>query len=618
MATIPNRRSQEIEEKFRFKNNTFSRAVKENLKDRIEIEVGDSKQGDFKPQVKIMRWDNEVNFSLRAEEHPQATVETQGKIIKYITPEYEVHQYELDPGDIGEDGGIEFEWVLSFKPKSNVLTATIESKSLIFYYQPPLTQEEIDNGAARPEHVVGSYAAYHKTVGVLNKEGGYDYKTGKAFHIYRPKVKDAEGNEVWADLHISDNPDNPILTVTIPKQFLKDAAYPVVVDPTFGFTSVGGSTQANAADITGSKFTTPSDFSAITSIVGRSAFVTVSSNIKGVVVDSSTLNILTNGVGTASPITDNPAKWVRSTYSSAPTMSASTEYILGMINSGNGNNFYDSGSSGQGIYDSSNNYTTPTNPTDATSQDRKYSIYAEYTSSTASTIVYDNSQDANTSGGAGSSITISSFTVGNNANRILVVGVSIEDNANGPDMPVTGITWNTSENFTKIRHDAFGSPDDSNRSELWYLLNPTATTASVVVSFTGAVEGATASVVSLYNVAQQAPEANNGGTTSSATGIDVSTTTTTNGSWLVEAIHGSGSTTTLYPASGQTERTTETSSGSCRGSLATHFIPTAGSTLSRWTSNGNGYCLSVAAFAPATEGNSRRILGTLSMLGVGN
>lgn len=244
MKDVPTRLPKEIADKFQVERNTFKRAVKENPKDKIEIEIGDSKQEDFKPQAKIMRWDNEVNFSIRAQEHPDARVETEGKLIKYITPEYEVHQYELDPGDIGEDGGLEFEWVLPSKPSTNVLTATIQTKGLDFFYQPALTQEEIEQGAVRPENVVGSYAVYHKTKGGMNRVDGMEYKTGKAFHIYRPKVKDANGSEVWGELNIDEQKGE--LTVTVPQEFLDSAAYPVVVDPTFGYTT-GGSTNLGLA-----------------------------------------------------------------------------------------------------------------------------------------------------------------------------------------------------------------------------------------------------------------------------------------------------------------------------------------------------------------------------------
>lgn len=244
---IPKDLPVEITDKYTVEENTFKQEVKSNPKDRIEVEIGDSKQPDFKPQAKIMRWDNEVNFSIRAEEHPNAEVKTEGKVIKYITPDYEVRQYELDPSDIGEDGGLEFEWVLPKKPSSNVLRATIQTKGLNFYYQPPLTQEEIDEGASRPENVVGSYAVYHSTKGGMNDIAGMEYKVGKAFHIYRPKVFDANGKETWGELNIDEQ--NGLLTVTIDQTWLDKAVYPVVVDPTFGYTSVGANTFNGTTDI---------------------------------------------------------------------------------------------------------------------------------------------------------------------------------------------------------------------------------------------------------------------------------------------------------------------------------------------------------------------------------
>ena len=35
---------------------TYQQVIKDNPKDRLEIIVGDDKQPDFKPQVKICRW----------------------------------------------------------------------------------------------------------------------------------------------------------------------------------------------------------------------------------------------------------------------------------------------------------------------------------------------------------------------------------------------------------------------------------------------------------------------------------------------------------------------------------------------------------------------------------
>src|SRR3989304_6143165 len=334
---------------------TFAREVKSNPKDRIEIEVGDSKQPDFKPQFKIMRWNNEVNFSLRAEEDPIATVVEEGDKIKYIGDKVEVHQY--DKPEAGENEGFEFEWILKEKPDTNVLEFTIETKVLNFFFQPPLTQQEIDEGASRPENVVGSYAVYHKTKGGMNDSRGKEYKVGKAFHIYRPKVTDADGTFTWGDLHIDEVKGE--LTVTIPQKFLDDAVYPVVVDPTFGYTSKGASAISTwTGTMWGSKFTSPSDVGEIDSI-SACGNDSSGSSAKMLVVLQSNLNIVTNGItpGVAFPTAKS---FFTSNFSTKPTLSASTVYVLFIISNkvGFDQTYFDTGSANQAYDDGSNDYTT--------------------------------------------------------------------------------------------------------------------------------------------------------------------------------------------------------------------------------------------------------------------
>ncbi|MBU2635312.1 hypothetical protein KJ841_02465, partial [Patescibacteria group bacterium] len=60
-----------------------------------------------------------------------------------------------------------------------------------------------------------------------------------AFHIYRPKVYDAEGKEIWGELNIDE--EKGILTVIVDQNWLDNAVYPVVIDPTFGYTTLGAS-----------------------------------------------------------------------------------------------------------------------------------------------------------------------------------------------------------------------------------------------------------------------------------------------------------------------------------------------------------------------------------------
>lgn len=234
----------------------------------IQVEVGDAKAAEFKPRVKLMAWDNECNISFGLPDTSGAMVseDKSGKVSWQRQDGVKAVFYDLDDSSIGEDGGFEFEIHLPTLPKSNILELTLNApKDLEFYYQPPLTAEEIAEGCERPENVVGSYAVYHASQsGDYSKLGGKNYKTGKAFHIYRPDAVDAAGNRVWCDLHI--DPEKQIATITIPQEWLNKAVYPIVIDPTFGYTTIGSSTVLISAIPQLCRFATSSDNGIATSI----------------------------------------------------------------------------------------------------------------------------------------------------------------------------------------------------------------------------------------------------------------------------------------------------------------------------------------------------------------
>lgn len=243
MAKLNQQLAPEIRKNYVVENETLKRVIKSNPERNIELEIGDATRSDFVPQHKAKWFDNEYNVSYRAQEHPDAIVRTTGNQIRYETPEYTVIQYEKP--EMGEDGGFELEWELPSKPQSNILPFTLRYRGDVrFYHQPALTQEEIDEGNERPENVVDSYAVY---VDKRNhKKGSNNYANGKIQHIYRPKAIDANGNEVWCKLHIPPNGQaetNIECSVEVPQDFLDSAAYPVLVDPTFGYTSQGASSQ---------------------------------------------------------------------------------------------------------------------------------------------------------------------------------------------------------------------------------------------------------------------------------------------------------------------------------------------------------------------------------------
>ncbi len=232
-----------------------------------EVEVGDFSGKNFKPQVKLKRWGDEAYLNV---EVPEADIPAQGRsvglqgdIVNWESASIGAGFYKKEKRETkakdrnnkehsfvsSENGSFEFEIVLYEQPKSNVIILPIQTKGLKFYYQGPLTDKEKDEGIVRPDDVAGSYAVYHES----KKDG--KYSTGKAFHIYRPRIIDANGKGIWGELNI--DTEAQALKITISPTWLGNAAYPVVVDPEFGYTSIGASAIPLENIMRGSIFTAP-------------------------------------------------------------------------------------------------------------------------------------------------------------------------------------------------------------------------------------------------------------------------------------------------------------------------------------------------------------------------
>jgi hypothetical protein len=370
-ATTPTP-SEAIRALYAVTDNSYVLTAKDDERDRIATEIGDTKQPEiFYPQMKVCRWDNECNFSIRLVDEGEAKVSEDGDRIKWACGSREARFYPLSDAE----GGYEFEITLLERPKSNTLNFTLQTKGIEAYYQPALTTEEIAAGAFRPEHIVGSYAIYHDS-----KAGNFadrHYRAGKMGHIYRPQVIDAAGKTAWGDLNIDLAAGT--LTVTIPAEFLDSATYPIrhAAGLTFGYESAGGTEKsALGSDFYGSKYTCASagEIDSITAYVrGLSRY------FKPVVCNSSKA-ILANGVGPESEDCTNADNWLTVNYTSKPTVSAA-DFFLGMIPKSNYVYFHYDASAGTSLIDSSNDYTTPTDPSDGTDGTDKYSIYATYTAS---------------------------------------------------------------------------------------------------------------------------------------------------------------------------------------------------------------------------------------------
>lgn len=206
--------------------------------DNDKVVIGDElSTTKFKPQAKMVKWNGEESLTIRYDKVGFDSFTNVGGKIRSTFKDETVEFYQ---------DGKDFKFIIYIakKPLTNILNYKLTGwENFNFFYQPPLTQNFKDEGHFRPDDVVGSYAVYHK----IKKNyvvGQTNYKTGKAFHIYRPKFIDADGKTVWADLNI----DNENYTITIPQNFLDTAKYPIKANDTFGYTSIGGTNDSGGGN----------------------------------------------------------------------------------------------------------------------------------------------------------------------------------------------------------------------------------------------------------------------------------------------------------------------------------------------------------------------------------
>jgi hypothetical protein len=210
-------------------------------------EIGDAKAKvlaggkvtNFVPNLNMSWHDDEFYINLNRKDKnvttDRASTDSKGKTV-------------LDGDDkdlfyIDEKG--RFKWDIEFaeKPSKNVFEWELKcSKDIEFHYQDTLendwknssqklTLEEYVNGRERSDEIVGSYAVY--CTKKHNK-----YKTGKLCHIHRPLCIDAKGDKFYVDLLI----EKGKLSITIPQDKLDSCSYPLTLDPTLGYTTIGEST----------------------------------------------------------------------------------------------------------------------------------------------------------------------------------------------------------------------------------------------------------------------------------------------------------------------------------------------------------------------------------------
>jgi len=385
--------------------------VYESEKEGIKAEIGnkDREDKEYEPHLKLSKWNNEVLFKIKPDSENSiskitgSVVSEKIKEIRWDKPKIkgedsvdmssELKEVEWHYEEIGDFPVLKMDEIIKQKPDTNIFSYKIESENLDYYYQLPLYLEygltepnstcNATNcqGAYRPVNVVGSYAVYHKT------KANNEYKTGKAFHIYRPKIyeKNNENNWIWGDLNIDE--EQGILTITIEQNWLDNADYPIVIDPVFGYQTVGGSMaklstyQGEEYGNTprGSLFTMP-EIGWVDSI---SAYIHMYSNDLGHAgaiykhFDSSKVG----QTETVLLLGDSTVSW-RTFNFNPPASVSNIDYVL-VVHQWTGgyytNLYYDSGTTNQGHYRDAEHAESLPSPLSFIHDNKKCSIYATYT-----------------------------------------------------------------------------------------------------------------------------------------------------------------------------------------------------------------------------------------------
>ena len=199
------------------RNRVFSYCQsREDVPCRITGEAGGE------PVLSLSKWDREAGMLFRSEFDTERVRHIGGGPgVTVMTTNRRRHVYRrLDAGRF------EYDIILPEYPGTSAFKIPLEDTGGLSFYKQGLLYPELMS----PD-ILGSYAVYWK-----RRDNGY--KTGKFCHIYRPKIIDAKGQWIWGELDW----DGEALWVTADDKWLKNARYPVTVDPVIGTQSAGAGT----------------------------------------------------------------------------------------------------------------------------------------------------------------------------------------------------------------------------------------------------------------------------------------------------------------------------------------------------------------------------------------
>ena len=346
------------------------------------VEVGDKELTSFRPHLKLNRWGGECFIEPSIEQTGLTEVTPYDDRVESESNLSIIKCYPIAPSEQWELGSFRMEITHKTKPISNKIVSRILGNNVVSHYQPPLTQQEIEEGCFRPDNIVGSYAFYHAAKGVMNSSRGKDYKAGKFGHKPRPRVIDDNGDWVWADLFI--DLKTGVQIITIPQEFLEYAKYPIKHDAgadTFGYTTKGGTSVETGADKLDANKYPCGEVGTATSISLYLKQYSGTPLLSYAVYDDSTgYPGAKNGVTDEWTLTSGWDDWKLINIATGGSLSVADFWLIFWLQSDLVTNYYDS--AGVRYYKSGEDYDIgwPANfPAGGTSSTRKTSIYCTYT-----------------------------------------------------------------------------------------------------------------------------------------------------------------------------------------------------------------------------------------------
>jgi hypothetical protein len=350
-----------------------------------DIKIGGSSPDKFDPKISASKWGGEFWMDIQHSDVMDKAETLRDDRIELVVGD-RTHRYYTTP-----EGNLEYDIVIDKKPLTNTIELDlnlsdglrmIKQKSLYDDWfaidetlrangQPTIPWADFEQDNNRPDNIVGSYMIY------TNKKHN-DYKAGKFGIIEAPYLIGANQQKVKATQEYFGGK----LIITMPWDFLNSAVYPIVLDPTLGYTTIGSSNTGSNTIKWGSDALSPaSSGDTQTWHVAIAAVDGTDPGIKLGLYNTSGGN--PNGQSLIEQVEfDVSVSNDESTAASGQSIAASTLYHLCIISeNGNTKVKYDSGSSGDGTFKPGLTYATEMiSPYDATGSnvDRLFSIWMDY------------------------------------------------------------------------------------------------------------------------------------------------------------------------------------------------------------------------------------------------